>query len=473
MLRSTCAALFVLFVLAGSVFAGTPAPTTADVPDDPQAFLAQLEERTFRWFADTQHPKTGLFPDRHPTKSFSSVAACGFGLTALPIGAERGWMPRSEAAARALRLLETLYGGPQGKGPYGMTGYKGFFYHFVAMDTGHRFDTGIELSTIDTALLVAGALAAKAYFDGPNPVETRLRELADALYARVDWAWAQHDAPLLSHGWNPENGFLPYDWGGYNEAMILYVLALGSPTHPIEPPAWEAWAKTYKWGTWFGLEYVGFEPLFGHQFTHAWIDLRGLADAPMRAHGIDYFENSRRATYAQRAYATVNPGKFLGYDETTWGLSASDGPGPMAAKVSTGRRAFEGYWARGASHDGVRDDGTIAPYAAGSSIVFAPEIVVPALHGMARRYGADLYGAHGFVDAFNPTFDRGSARSGKVVKGKGWFGKDRLGIDQGPLLLMLANHRDGLVWRLMKKNPEIERGLRRAGFTGGWLDPAR
>jgi hypothetical protein len=440
------------------------APTFSATPFN----LDDLEQRTFRFFWDLADPGTGLIPDRWPTPSFSSVAAVGFGLTAYTVGAKRGWVTREQARDRALHVLRFLWNAPEGPERTGVTSYKGFFYHFLDMKTGRRFET-VELSTIDTTLLLAGALTCQSYFDREDPAEAEIRDLAERLYRRVDWKWAQARPPAVSHGWKPESGFIISDWKGYNEAMILYVLALGSPTHPVEPAAWNAWTSTYQWHKYFDQEHLTFGPLFGHQYSHAWIDFRGIQDSYMRERGIDYFENSRRAAYSQRTYAMENPGGWRGYGEKLWGLTASDGPLDVTLKIDGRSRTFHTYWARGASPQELTDDGTLVPTAAAASLPFAPEIVMPVLQEM-RRYGEPLYGKYGFLDAFNPTFDVDvKPQHGKVVRGLGWFDTDYLGIDQGPIVIMIENHRSGLVWNTLKKNPHIVRGLKRAGFTGGWL----
>lgn len=437
---------------------------------EPGAFVDSLQERTFRWFWDLADPHTGLTPDRWPTRSFASVAATGFALTAYPIGAEHGWVSREAAARRVLDTLHFLWSAPQDTSRGGSIGYRGFFYHFLHANTGKRFEN-VELSTVDTALLLAGALFCQSWFDGDSAQEDSIRALADSLYSRADWHWASVRPPLLGHGWTPEEGFLPYDWGGYNEAAILYVLALGSPTHPVAPEAWSAWCAGYKWGSFRGEEHVGFAPLFGHQYTHVWIDLRGIRDEAMRERGLDYFENSRRAALAQHAYAVANPAGFKGYGPGLWGLTACDGPVEGAFDIDGRRRQFHTYWARGASFTAVDDDGTICPSAAAASIAFVPELVVPALVAMRATYGEHVYSQYGFVDALNPTFDLDApVQHGKVVPGLGWFDTDYLGIDQGPIVAMIENHRSGLVWKTMRGNPHVVRGLRRAGFTGGWLD---
>lgn len=468
--REATAAL--LCYLASTHVARALPPTQRALPDAMAPLLDELERRTFRWFADLTSKKNGLVPDRWPSKSFASIAAVGFNLTALPIGVERGWMTRAEAAERTLTTLRFFWKAPQGPEPTGMTGYKGFFYHFLDMEHGTRFEQ-VELSTIDTALFLGGTLFASRYFDKNNAVEHEIRMLADSLYSRVDWRWAQANAPFISLGWTPEHGFIRYDWQGYNEAMILYILALGSPSFAVAPDAWAAWCRSYShsWSVYHGIEHLGFPPLFGHQYSHVWIDFRSIADAFMRAKGIDYFENSRRATLAQRQYAIANPLGWKGYGADLWGLSACDGPTDEVHDYRGERRTFRGYAARGMGGLETYDDGTIAPTAALSSIAFAPTEVLSALQAMHDRYGSEIYGEYGFVDAFNPSFDFADAKleRGKITTVAGWVDSDYLGIDQGPILAGIENFRSGLVWRLMRGHPAIRRGLKRAGFTGGWL----
>jgi hypothetical protein len=360
-------------------------------------------------------------------------------------------------------------GAPQSDLSTQTTGYHGFVYHFLDMQTGHRFGQ-VELSTIDTALLLMGVLAVEEYFNGSDAAESEIRDLAESLYRRVEWEWASVRPPAVSMGWTPESGFIAHDYDGYNEAMLLYVLAIGSPTHPIPAEAWEEFTSTYRWAEFYGQAHVNFEPLFGHQYSHVWIDFRGIQDAYMRGRGIDYFENSRRATLAQRAYAVQNPNGWQGYGATIWGLTASDGPGDFSATIGGRTREFHGYWARGAAASATRDDGTIAPSAVGGSVPFAPEVTIAALRAMRDGTGGNLYARYGFKDAFNLTLDQpGLTQSGTTVPGVGWFATDYLGIDQGPILLMIENYRTGLIWALMRDNPHIVRGLCRAGFTGGWI----
>lgn len=417
--------------------------------------FGDLAERTFRFFWETTNPANGLAADRWPTPSFSSIAATGFALTAYPIGVAHGWIDRAAAAARTLATLRFFWNAPQGDARAGMTGHKGFFYHFLDMRTGARFGE-TELSSVDTALLLGGMLFAAEWFDGDDPAEAEIRDLAHRIHARVDWRWMQARAPLIAMGWHPEHGFIPADWRGYNEGMLIYVLALGAPDHAVDPDAWQAWCAGYGpcWRGSGATRHIAFAPHFGHQYSHVWIDFRGIRDAAMAEAGLDYFENSRRATHAQRAYAIANPMGWQGYSRDVWGLTACDGPGDARRRIRGMEREFRGYSARGpvGFPDGF-DDGTLAPTAALASLPFAPEIVIPCAEALRQRAG--LYGKYGFLDSFNPTL--------------GWIDRDYLGIDQGPILAMIANHQSDLVWSAMRRSAPIRTGLTRAGFGGGWL----
>jgi hypothetical protein len=473
-------ALFVwpLLLLAACSSLEAPARTGAALrPAEAPAELAlldELERSTFGYFWDLAHPRTHLVPDRWPTRSFSSVAAVGFGLTAYPIGIERGYVSREAGRARVLETLRSLWRLPQGPGPSGVAGHRGFFYHFLDPETGLRFER-VELSTVDTALLLAGALFCQSYFDRDQAEEAEIRDLAERLYRRVEWPWAQDTAPLLSMGWHPETGFIETDWEGYSEGMLVYLLALGSPTHPVGPEAWTAWTRTYAFLDFQGQRYLAFAPLFGHHYSHVWVDFRGIRDAPMRELGLDYFENSRRATLAQRAWAIANPRGWEGLGAELWGVTACDGPADVELHVRGEMRRFWTYAGRGVGADAMIDDGTIAPTGAAASLPFAPALVLPAIAAMRANWGDHLWGEYGFRDALNPTFrwTDVALHHGRVVPGVGWFDTDYLGIDQGPILAMVENHRSNLIWRVMRRNPHLRRGLERAGFTGGWLGSAR
>lgn len=438
--------------------------------------LADLERRSFDYFADLTNPANGLVPDRwpgHGIAEFASVAAVGFGLSAWPIAVARGWASREKAREIVRTTLRFFHDAPQGPGERGVTGHRGFFYHFVDMKEGRRH-ARTELSSVDTALFLAGALHARAFFDGHDAAEAEIRRLAEAIYARVEWPWMQQRGALVSMGWHPETGFIAHDWTGYNEAMLVYLLALGSPTHRVGPEAWDAWCATYEsrhWGTHFGQTYLRFGSFFGHQFTHAWVDFRGLADAYLRGKGLDYFENSRRATLAQRQYAIDNPHGWAGYGAECWGVTACDGPADVQREFGGKLRTFRTYAGRGMGQGEHYDDGTIAPYGAGSSLPFAPELVRPAMRAMHERWGPHIYGRYGFY-AFNRSFTFTDVKlaHGRIVPGFGWVNGDFLGIEVGPLLLMLANARDESVWRTMRGQDWLVAGCRRAGFRGGWLE---
>ena len=474
-----------LGAMAAKVEAGAAA---MPVPLDP--VLGDIHKRTFRYFWETADPDTGLFPDSWPKTIFCSVAAVGFGLSAYVIGANAGYVTRAEAAGRTLLTLQTLWNGPQGPDPKGMMGYKGFFYHFLDMKTGQRYHD-CELSSVDTALLLAGILASAAFFDGQASDEVEIRHLALAIYGRVDWTFMERETGLISMGWHPEpglpdhnrQGLINANWARYNEGMLVYLLALGSPTHPIRPDAWQAWEKTLNsWGSNFGETYLGFSPMFGHQYSHIWFDFRGIADTFMRAHQSTYFENSRKATIAQRNYAIANPGKFKDYGADVWGLTACLGPADIAANVDGRSVHFEEYGARGlqdGDHESI-DDGTIAPTAGLSSVAFAPDICTALAHRLVDRYGDDIYADYGFVDAFNPTFPPDlKSETGHATARAGWASSQYLGIDQGPILCMLENHRSGLLWNLVCRSPltgpNVRKAFRLAGFQpvsaeGRWLD---
>lgn len=460
---------------------------------EPPAFdavLADLHRRTFDYFWETT-PDNGLAGDNWPNPDFCSVASVGFALTAFCIGAKSGYVSRAAAAERTVKTLRTLWNGPQGPEPTGNMGYKGFFYHFLHADTGLRYER-VELSSIDTTLCLGGVLTGVAYFDGADGIEAEIRKLGMAIYERVDWTFMERDNGLISMGWHPErgldnhdaNGLIERSWDRYNEGMMVYHLGMASPTHPIKPTAWGAWAATLAgtWGPNYAKPHLAFSPHFGHQYSHVWFDYRGIADDFMRARNSDYFINSQRATQSQRAYAISNPAGFTGYGADIWGLTACRGPGYLKGMVNGREVQFQEYGARGPSglDNESFDDGTIAPTAAAASVAFSPDIAVPAIKAMRSRYGNEIYGKYGFFDAFNPSFPRAlTSRTGNVMPKAGWVAKEYLGIDQGPILAMLENYRSGLIWDLFNRSkltgPIVRRGFKLAGFqpvapSGKWLN---
>jgi hypothetical protein len=400
-------------------------------------FLEYVQQTSFDYFWYGANPANGLVPDRIPNDSPCSISAVGFGLTAIGIGIDHGWISRTQGLARVRATLNTFLQGPQGTGTSATSGYKGWYYHFLDLTTGLRYAPyNSELSSIDTALFLAGVLHSKQYFDGTNAAETEIRTMVDALFNRVDWNWMARGTNVLSMGWKPESGFLSANWTGYNEAMILYLLGLGATNNPLPASAWNQWTSGYTWASYGNYSFVPFPPLFGHQYSHCWIDFRHIADSYMKGRNTTYFENSRRATLAQRAYCMANPLSRPGYSSNVWGLTACDGP--------------NGYAARGAPPS-QNDDGTIAPTAAGGSVAFAPEVCIPTLRYFYSHFRKSIWTAYGFRDAFN--------------QGAQWWGPDEVGIDQGPIVIAIENYRTQKVWRRFMQNPEIQRGLQKAGFT--------
>lgn len=420
--------------------------------------LAALQKVSFDYFLKQRNPANGLIADRTRADAPASIAAVGMALTAYPVAVARGFMTRSAAIERTLATLRFFWNSKQGP-EKDATGHKGFYYHFLDMKSGRRA-WNCELSTIDTTLLMAGVLLAGAYFRENAEDEAEIRRLADALYRRVDWAWAQDGGAAVTMGWKPERGFLPYHWIGYDEALILYVLGLGSPSHPLSSQSYAAWLTGYRWKKLYGREFLYAGPLFIHQMSHIWLDFRGIQDAFMREHGSDYFINSRQAAYVQRQYAISNPRGFEGYHENCWGITASDGPGQQARSIDGVERRFWGYRARGVPFG--PDDGTISPWATVASLPFAPEIVLPALthfHDIGLRDDHP----YGFTASFNPTL------GGSEDFRRGWVSPEHVGINQGPIALMIENYRSDFIWKLMRGCPHVVAGLRRAGFSGGWL----
>ena len=395
-------------------------------------FLDLVQRTSFDFYWQAADPETGLVPDSAPARDVPnrapcSVAAVGFGLTAICVADSRGWVERDAARERVVRTLKFLHDQVEGE--------KGFFYHFVDMRTGKRARKS-ELSSIDTALGLAGVLTCKQYFNDPE-----IASLADALYARVDWAWMMNNGDTLSMGWTPESGFLAARWSAYCEHMILYLLAIGSPTHPIPPESWHAWRRDAI--TFNGMTYIQGVPLFLHQYSHIWVDFRGLRDAYA-----DYFRNSALATMAHREFCLGLQDRFPQYTENLWGVTASKGA--------------KGYMVWGGPPEAKKHpmDGTIVPCAAGGSVAFAPDLTIPVLREIYEHHRAKAWGRFGFYDAFNPA--------------SGWSAYAYLGIDVGPTMLMIENHRTGRVWEWFMDEPAIAEAMRRTGFkrTGGRLQNA-
>ncbi|MGZ8898493.1 MAG: glucoamylase family protein [Limisphaerales bacterium] len=403
-------------------------------------FLEYLQATAFNYFWFEANPKNGMIRDRSQPWSAASVAAMGFGFSAIAIGVDHRWITREQGAERVLRTLQTLWSTPQGRDESRTSGHKGWFYHFLDFDEATRFGTS-ELSSIDTALLLAGMLDASEFFAGNSAEEKEIRSLAKRIFNRVDWKWMLNEGSTLSMGWHPENGFIKARWQGYNEASILYLLGLGASSgSALQPMHWENWTSTYQWRTSFGQTFIHFPPLFGHQYSACWVDFRNIVDDFTASKNLTYFENSRRATLAQRGYCIANPQGFPGYGPNIWGLTACDGPGSGDA---------HSYMARGAP-PAENDDGTIAPTAAGGSLPFAPEECIAALRAMYDRYRENIWCGYGFRDAFNLKED--------------WWGMDVIGIDQGTILIMAENLRTGSVWKRMNGNEVLQSGLKRAGF---------
>ena len=422
-----------------------------------EALVLSVQKMAWKFFATHAHPKTGLVLDSTQPGGPGSIAAVGFALSCYPVAVERGLIARDVALSHTLAALRFFDGADQ-TGAVDGTGFKGFFYHFLHSDTGRRAGKS-ELSTIDTALLLAGMLVAAQYFTDGSASEREVRERAQAIYARVDWRWAQNGGSGVSMGWKPETGFIANRWLGYNEALLLYVLALGAPEFSVDPDAYAAWTSTFQWRRLYGQPLLYAGPLFIHQFSHIWLDLRGIQDAFMAARKSDYFQNSRHATYIHQQYAIRNPRKYDGYQDNCWGFTASDGPGEASLRIKGRKREFHGYLARGAPFG--PDDGTISPWAGIASLPFAPEIVIPLMRNLK-----ELLGYHPDGMGFHASCNRTYPQQGPPP---GWVAPWHYALNQGPIVLMVENYCSGLVWRLMRECPPIRLGLNRADFSQGWL----
>lgn len=406
---------------------GSAAQQAAALLDmDDAAFLEAVARSTFGYFWQEADADTGLIRDRSNGSAVASIAATGFGLAALPVAVERGWISAEAGQERAERTLRTFVNG-------GVQGERGFFYHFVDMRSGERVWNS-ELSSIDTALLAAGALVAGQYFSG-SAVET----LAAQLYEAIEWDWMTAGGDFVRMGWTPEGGFLNAAWNHFDESLLLYALALGSPTHPLPASVWEAWDRPIRvTGEYI---YLPGEPLFVYQYPQAFLNLRGLED-----HYANYWNNTVRACLRSQQFASDNAHLYATYEGGVWGLSASDGP--------------QGYRAYGASE--LNHDGTVAPYASAACLPFTPQAALDGMRALLREYGARVWRSEGFVSAINEAAN--------------WYSSEHIGIDQGDILLMIANAQDGLVWDLFMANPPVQAALQQMGFVesdGGYaITPA-
>ena len=432
-----------------------PIPNETD-----DALLDRIERDAFGYFTANYNSANGLIADSSDPGDPCSIAAVGFGLSCYPIGVERNWMTRADAVQRTLAALRFFASSEQGTHS-DATGYRGFYYHFLDMKTGKPVWQS-EVSLIDTTLLLAGILVTSVYFDRDVSEEAEIRERADMLYRRMDWAWATGGHATVRQGWRPNGGFLHYGWDGYDEATLLYILGLGSPTHPLPSTSFEEWTRTYQWESIYGLDHLYAGPLFIHHFSQAWVNFSGIRDAFMREKNCDYAENSRRATLLQVEYARRNPHGFVGYGEKCWGFSASRGVGFKTTNIGDRQQKFLGYSARGAPYG--PDDGTLAPCEMLASLPFTPEICLSTLRHMLAAF-PEVVADGRLASGFNPTLPGpGNA---------GWVSTGHLGLDQGIVTMMIENYRTGMIWKLMQRCPYIIAGLRRAGFDGGWLAQTR
>lgn len=420
---------------------------------DEKIFLDTLQRKTFLYFLEEINEENGLVKDRSTDTSPSSIAVDGFAIPVWAIGVEKGWIAREYAAQLTLNMLNFFWKSEQGDGKFS-TGKNGFYYHFIDMKTGKRF-WNCELSSIDSGLLFCGLIFARNYFSQNNQDESRIRDLSTRILNRADWNfWARGENERhpfqISMGWD-ERDFTPVGWFGYTEALFLYVIAAGMDYKDSEK-AYKSFQSTYHWREPFKEEFghVVFPPLFGHQYSFLWLNPNGLTDSYMRNKEIDYAENSRRATFVNREYSIANPLNWKGYDSLTWGLTACDGPGETYNKNG---KKFLGYSARGTSgiDSTENDDGTLAPTAPGASIPFAPDICIPTLKNIFDKYSdIGVWGKYGFYDSFNPTLN--------------WVNPDFLGLDQGPIIIMIENYYNGFVWKYFMKDEIVKKGLKKLGF---------
>ena len=399
---------------------GVPAAPANTLSEQDDAFLQELEAANFRYFWEQTNPDTGIVRDRCNVRTqdksdLGSIAATGFGLTAICIGEKRGFISHADARERVLNTLRFHW--------KKLPNHRGFFYHWANINTGERLWDS-EVSSIDTAILLCGILCCRQHFE-----HSEISMLASEIFNRVDWGWLSEDTSLLPHGWRPESGFLQYRWDNYSEMMMMYLLGLGSETHPLPATSWDAWKRTtFEYD---GIRYIGsFAPLFVHQYSQAWFDFRGKHDKYT-----DYFHNSVVATDVHRRFCIDLAGQFPDYSDDLWGITASD--------------SVRGYVVWGGPPLTGPIDGTVVPCAAGGSLPFLQDPAMRVLRTMKERYGG-AWCQYGFVDAFNPLTN--------------WYDRDVIGIDTGITMAMVENARTGFVWETFMKNPEARRGMLRAGF---------
>ena len=400
-----------------------PSPSAVGfaLSEEDNNLLDEIERAHFLYFWEQANPQTGLVKDRsnaraNDTSIVASIAATGFGLTALCIADKNGYLPTEDVRNRAATTLRFI----NKKLPT----HRGFFYHFANVNTGERIWDS-EVSSVDTSLLLAGILTCRQHF-GPH---SEISGLAHEIFNKVDWTWLSEDTSLLSHGWRPESGFLPYRWDYYSELMLMYLLGMGSFAHPLSVEVWNAWKRiTFDYE---GLRFIGsFAPLFVHQYSLAWFDFRGKRDKYA-----DYFENSAIATEAHRLFCLGLAKQFPTYSDDLWGITASD--------------SKWGYVVWGGPPAVGPIDGTVVPCATGGSLPFQPQTTLQVLHNIRRSYPY-TWSRYGFIDAFNP-----------LTK---WYNQYLIGINAGITMLMAENLRTGFVWQTFMKNPEATRGMQRAGF---------
>jgi hypothetical protein len=395
-----------------------------EVPSDRAALLDEIERRACTYFLENAHPVTGLVLDRARTagnedRRVASIAATGFGLSALCIAHRKGMISEADAKKRVESTLDFFANKAFHQ--------RGFYFHFIDWQTGRRAFHS-EVSSIDTAWLLCGILQARQHFGGGR-IQRLTREILD----RVDWRWMCAGGETLCHGWTPEKEFLPYRWDQYSELLAMYLLALGSNTHSIPVSSWDAWERPRNILNDGGFLIQSPAPLFVHQYSHAWMDFRNVQDGYA-----DYFHNSKLATLAHRSFCLGMRDRFPWFGDDMWGITASD--------------SKYGYldWGGPLTKANSRIDGTLVPCAAGGSLVFLPDECSRVLETMLSRYGKQVWTRYGFVDAFQPEMK--------------WQSADVIGIDLGIMLLMAENMQTGSVWQEMMSAPEITRGFKAAGF---------